>query len=115
MNAWPADKAMPAHVSRRARNRSSQCRVKREFAVYRYHQQVLDALGGHGLLPGPDTSPQQLRDATRDLYKYEIRRRRDRLLAGRVPKGESADRVVGLRRRYWVLSVPWELWVARDK
>ena len=84
-------------------------------SVYRYHQHVLDALSGHGLMPGPDTSPQQLRDATRDLYKYEIRRLRDRLLAGEFPKGEYADRVVGLRRRYWVLSVPLELWVARDK
>ena len=83
--------------------------------MYRYHQQVLDALSGHGLMPGPDTSPQQLRDATRDLYKYEIRRLRDRLLAGEFPKGEYADRVVGLRRRYWVLSVPLDLWVARDE
>ena len=66
-------------------------------------------------MPGPDTSPQQLRDATRDLYKYEIRRLRDRLLAGEFPKGEYADRVVGLRRRYWVLSVPLDLWVARDE
>ena len=78
--------------------------------MYRYHQQVLDALSGHGLMPGPDTSPQQLRDATRDLYKYEIRRLRDRLLAGEFPKGEYADRVIGLRRRYWVLSVPLPLW-----
>ena len=79
-------------------------------SVNRYHQQVLDALSGHGLMPGPDTSPQQLRDATRDLYKYEIRRLRDRLLAGEFPKGEYADRVIGLRRRYWVLSVPLPLW-----
>ena len=83
--------------------------------VYNYHQQVRDALAGHGLIPGPETSPQQLRNAARDLYKYEIRRLRDRLLAGEFPKGEYADRVVGLRRRYWVLSVPLELWVARDQ
>ena len=79
-------------------------------SVYRYHQQVLDALSGHGLMPGPDTSPQQLRDATRDLYKYEIRRLRDRLLAGEFPKREYAGLVIALRQRYWILSVPLQMW-----
>jgi hypothetical protein len=81
---------------------------------YRYHHEILDALAGHGLLPRPDTSPQQLRDAARDLYKYEIRRLRDRFLAGEFPKLEFADRVVVLRRRYWILSVPLGLWIRRD-
>ena len=84
------------------------------WSVYRYHQHVLEALSGHGLMPLPDTSPQQLRDATRDLYKYEIRRLRDRFLAGEFPKLEFADRVVVLRRRYWILSVPLGLWIRRD-
>src|SRR5262245_23849333 len=110
MNAWPAGIAMPAHASRREPNRSSQRSVKSEFEVYRYHQHVLDALSGHGLSPGPDTSPQQLRDATRDLYKYEIRRLRDRFLAREFPKTEFAGRVVALRERYWLLSVPLPLW-----
>ena len=77
---------------------------------YRYHQEVLDALAGHGLSPRPDTSPQQLRNAARDLYKYEIRRLRDRLIAHEFPKSEYADRVIELRKRYWVLSVPLPLW-----
>ena len=81
---------------------------------YRHHHEILDALAGHGLLPRPDTSPQQLRDAARDLYKYEIRRLRDRFLAGEFPKLEFADRVVVLRRRYWILSVPLGLWIRRD-
>ena len=38
-----------------------------------YYQQILDELAGHGLIPRPDTPPQLLRDAVRDLYKYEIR------------------------------------------
>lgn len=81
---------------------------------YRYHHQVLEALAGHGLLPRPDTSPQQLRDAARDLYKYEIRRLRDRLIAGEFPKGEYAGKVVALRQRYWILSVPLPLWILRE-
>jgi hypothetical protein len=78
--------------------------------VFTYHQQVLDTLATHGLIPTPDTSPQRLRDALRDLYKYEIRRLRDRLIAGEFPKRDYAGLVVDLRRRYWLLSVPTELW-----
>jgi hypothetical protein len=79
--------------------------------VFTYHQQVLDTLSTHGLVPTPETSPQRLRDALRDLYKYEIRRLRDRLIAGEFPKRDYAGLVVELRRRYWLLSVPTELWI----
>ena len=75
-----------------------------------YKALVLDELARHGLRPGPDTPPQLLRDAVRDLYKYEIKRLRSRLLAREFPKGEYAPRVVDLRRRYPLLSVPTELW-----
>lgn len=78
--------------------------------MYRYHTKILDELAGHGLLPGAETSPQQLRDAVRDLYKYEIRRLRDRLIGGEIPKRDYAGHVVSLRKRYWLLSVPMQLW-----
>ena len=61
--------------------------------MYTYHERVLDGLAGHGLMPGAETSPQQLRDALRELYKYEIRRLRDRLIAGEFPKSEYAGRM----------------------
>ncbi len=80
--------------------------------MYTYHGHVLDALAAHGLIPTGATSPQQLRDALRDLYKYEIRRLRDRLIAGEFPKQDYAGRVVALRQRYWLLSVPTQLWLA---
>ena len=54
----------------------------RLLACMTYHQQVLDTLAAHGLVPTSGTSPQQLRDALRELFKYEIRRLRDRLIAG---------------------------------
>ena len=79
--------------------------------MFTYHQQILDELAGHGLIPGPTTSPQQLRDAVRDLYKYEIRRLRDRLLDGQIRKPNYAGHVVALRKRYWLLSIPTQLWV----
>ena len=81
--------------------------------TYRYNRRVLDALAGHGLVPRPDTSPQQLRDAVRDLYRYEIKRLRLSLLDGHIAKRDYADHVVALRRKYPLLSVPMELWVSQ--
>jgi hypothetical protein len=76
-----------------------------------YRAQILDELGRHGLLPASDTPPGRLRDAVRDLYKYEIRRLRDRVIAGEMRKEELAGAVVELRKRYRLLSIPTELWV----
>ena len=52
-----------------------------------------------------------LRDAVRDLYRYEIKRLRLSLLAGHIAKRDYADHVVALRRKYRLLSVPVVLWV----
>ena len=79
--------------------------------TFEYAPEALEVLAGHGLCPGPDTRPAAVREALNDLYRYEIRRLRRRLLAGEFPKAEYLDRVVGLRRRYWLLSVPVENWV----
>jgi hypothetical protein len=80
--------------------------------TYSYHPRILDELARHGLKPLPESSPQQLRDAVRDLYKYEIRRLRSELLAERIRRPDYAGHVVELRTRYWLLSVPTELWTA---
>jgi hypothetical protein len=77
---------------------------------YDYEPAVLEGLAGHGLKPLPGTSPQFLRDAVRDLYRYEIKALRNALLAGRVPKADYVNQVIALRRRYWLLSVPLQLW-----
>jgi hypothetical protein len=80
--------------------------------VYTYHQQIRDELATHGLIPRTDTPPQQLRDAVRELYKYEIRRLRGRLIAGEIAKKDYAGHVVMLRKRYWLLSIPIGLWTS---
>ena len=72
---------------------------------YRYRPDVLQHLQQHGIRPTSHSSPQLVRDYVRDLYKYEIRRLRDRMLADEFPRGEYADRVEQLRRRYTVLSL----------
>ena len=81
--------------------------------AYHYKPEILDALARHGFRPRTDTSPERLRDAVRELYKYEIRRLRERLLAGRVERRNYSAEVVELRKRYWVLSVPTVLWAER--
>ena len=85
---------------------------KLEAESWNYRPQVLDELARHGLRPGPATPPQRLRDAVRDLYKYEITRLRGELIAKRIQKADYAQHVVQLRRRYPLLSIPLQLWTA---
>jgi hypothetical protein len=79
--------------------------------MHTYHDRILVALESHGLVPAPHTPPQLLQDAVSDLYRYEIRRLRSALLAGRILKLDYARHVVELRKRYWVLSVPLSDWL----
>jgi hypothetical protein len=72
--------------------------------------EVLEALAGHGLAPTDDTPLERLREQINDLYRVEIRRLRDRCRAGEFPMRELAPRVVELRKRYMLLSIPIEQW-----
>ena len=83
--------------------------------AYSYHQQILEELARHGLTPLPSTPPGRLRDAVRDLYKYEIKRLRRDLLAGGIPKRDYANQVIALRKKYPLLSIPTELWTVSDR
>ena len=73
--------------------------------VFRYRANVLEHLLRHGVRPTADTRPELVRDFVRDLYKYEIRRLRERYLSGDFPKAEYSERVDALRRRYPVLAL----------
>lgn len=70
-----------------------------------YRVTVLEQLIVHGVRPTEHTPPQLVRDYVRDLYKYEIRRLRERYLRRDFPKIEYAGRVDDLRRRYPVLAL----------
>ena len=73
--------------------------------MYRYRSDVLQRLEEHGICPGPTTSPELVREFVNDLYRYEIRKLRDRLLRGEFPKDTYFDRVVLLRNKYSVLAL----------
>ena len=74
--------------------------------------EILEALAEHGLRPNPDTPAARLREQINDLYRIEIRKLRDRCRAGEFPTTELAPRVVELRKRYMLLSIPVERWRA---
>ena len=73
--------------------------------MYRYRRDVLEKLEGHGVRPHSGTPPELVREFVNDLYRYEIRRLRDRLLRGEFAKNTYLDRVVSLRNKYAVLAL----------
>ncbi len=77
---------------------------------WRYPPEFLAALGGLGLAPGTTTPPALVRDALNDLYRYELRRMRDRLRAGEIARLDYLDRVIALRRKYWPLTLTPDAW-----
>jgi hypothetical protein len=82
--------------------------------TFTYRPRVLAELARHGLRPLPTTPPRRLRDAVLDLYKHEIRALKQRLLGGAFEKREYAGRVIALRARYALLSLPLDLWTVEE-
>ena len=72
---------------------------------FTYRSDVLRELERHGVRPVPTTDPQLVRDYVRDLYKYEIRRLKTRMLREEFPRGEYSNRVDALRRAYPILAL----------
>ena len=85
--------------------------------TWNYPKELVAALLVFGLDPLPVTPPLLVRAALNDLYRYEIRRLRQRLIDGDVEKSRYVDAVIVLRKRYWPLSlqpVHWERIVTRS-
>ena len=77
---------------------------------YVYHPRILEELAGFGLRPRPSTPPSLAKAFVNDLYRHELRRLRRRLRAREIPKAGYADRVVALRKKYFLLSIRLDLW-----
>jgi hypothetical protein len=78
--------------------------------TYRYPPEVLEQLSLHGVRPKPTTPPGLVHEFVSDLYRYELRRLRARLVGGEIPKAGYYDRVVDLRRKYPLVSLRAEEW-----
>lgn len=78
---------------------------------YRYRANVLAQLWTHGVQPTPATRPELVHDFVTDLYRFELRRLRDRLVRGEIPKAGYYDRVVALRMKYPLVSLRPREWL----
>ena len=79
--------------------------------VYRYRAEVLEQLLQHGVKPTPNTPPELVYDFINDLYRYELRRLRDTLVRGAIPKAGYYNRVVRLRIKYPLVSIKPSGWL----
>ncbi len=84
------------------------------MTTFCYHPSILAALAEHGLQPLPTTPPDRAHEFVSDLYRFELRRLRDRLVRREIPKQGYLARVVEVRRRYPVLSVRLEHWAQAE-
>lgn len=80
-------------------------------ATYRYRLEVLEQLQHHGIQPTPSTRPELVHEFVSDLYRFELRRLRDRLVRKEIPKVGYYDRVVDLRRKYPLVSLKPHEWL----
>ena len=80
-------------------------------AAYRYRREVLEMLWGHGVQPTAATRPELVHEFVSDLYRFELRRLRDRLVRGDIPKQGYFERVVELRRKYPLISLKAAQWL----
>ena len=74
-----------------------------------YRHDVLAQLERHGVRPLATTPPELVHEFVSDLYRFELRRLRDRVRSRAIPKDGYRDRVIVLRGRYRLLALkPWQ-------
>lgn len=79
------------------------------MSAYRYRPAVVEQLWQHGVHPTGATRPELVHEFVSDLYRFELRRLRDRLVRREIPKAGYYDRVVVLRMKYPLISLkPYE-------
>lgn len=86
--------------------------LRKPLTEYVYRPDVLRAVERHGIIPTIHTPPELARGFVRDLYCYELRVLRDRMLRHEFAKQEYAGLVITLRDHYRVLSLRAREWLA---
>jgi hypothetical protein len=79
--------------------------------VYRYQPVILEELARFGVFPTEHTPPLLVHEFITDLYRFELRRLRQRLVRGEIEKAEYSGYVIDLRRRYPLVAIRASLWV----
>jgi hypothetical protein len=80
---------------------------------YRYRPEILEQLLEHGARPRDTTRPDMVSEFVADLYRFELRRLREQLVRREIPKAGYSDRVIALRRKYILVSIPVRHWADR--
>ena len=81
------------------------------MSAYRFRADVLEQLERHGVRPTAATRPELVHEFVNDLYRYELRRLRDRLVRGDIARADYYGRVVELRRQYPLVSLKPREWL----
>ena len=82
---------------------------------YRYRPDTLAELWRHGVQPRETTPPELVRGYDNDLYRYELRKLRDRLLVGEIPRAAYYGVVTDARNRYRVLALKARQWLEGEE
>lgn len=83
--------------------------------MFRYRPDVLAELEKHGARPTPHTRPELVSEFVGDLYRYELRRLKERLVRREIPREGYSERVIELRRRYLLVSLPVRYWTVSSE
>lgn len=78
---------------------------------YRYLPVIAEELARLGIFPTETTPPAMVHEFVNDLYRFELRRLRARLLRGDIAKADYQGHIVELRRRYPLVSIRAALWI----
>ena len=79
--------------------------------TFRYREDILAELWKYGVRPTEHTPPALARGFVNELYKYELRRLRDRYIRREFPKHEYHERVIEIREKYPVLALIPRQWL----
>jgi hypothetical protein len=71
---------------------------------------VAEALRAHGVEPSPEDTPETLRERLDDVYLEEVRRLKQRQVAGEIPLRDYATHVEALKERFLLLGLPLAHW-----
>ena len=82
-----------------------------ERPSFRYRDDVLAELSRYGVFPKEHTPPEVSRRFIAELYKFELRKLRDRYIRGEFPKREYHRLVIEIRDRYPVLALTPRQWL----
>jgi hypothetical protein len=78
---------------------------------FKYRESVLKELARHGVIPLDNTPLELVHEFVSELHRFEVRRLKQQMLAGKIQKKDYARTVEALRKRYPVLSLPARYWI----